>query len=259
MPTSSPPDLQRPGTGRTAIGQSQGIAVDYTLTPEDFDRMHLIARVSSRSPESVRWTELALYFETDFGDRIRKRPFVAVVEGHSILPNERLKRQFAAMGSLRRALDWFEDSDLADKLQRTVELEIGDPELTASEVLDALLRRGVLTVGEAGEPKVADARLVEFQNKRIGFEKRMTATKPQPRPELPSFTAALAWLYPGDDLSERARALAFERDFGMPERTVRNTLAIEAGRVEGKVGPWVQPMLVALRWFDRAGWEASRG
>lgn len=219
-----------PPTGRdAAINQPQEIVVDYILTPDDFDRMHLLARISSRGPDSLRWTELAIYFDTEFADKIRKRPFVGLVEGHSIVPGERLKRQFAAVGSLRRALDWFEDSDLADNLQRAVELEIGDPELSATEVL----------------------------------EKLKWCLKPQPelvltesrRPDLPSLTAALAWLYPGDDLSERALALAFERDFGMLERTVRNTLAIEAGRVKGKVGPWVKPMLVALRWIDRAAWE----
>ncbi|MBX9816059.1 MAG: hypothetical protein K2X76_15280 [Sphingomonas sp.] len=67
---------------------------------------------------------------------------------------------------------------------------------------------------------------------------------------------ALAWLYPGED-SDNAKARAFQRDFGMPERTTRLALAAEAGRTEAKAGPWVAAIVKALRYLDRDAWEAD--
>ncbi|MBA3864603.1 MAG: hypothetical protein C0517_11750 [Erythrobacter sp.] len=209
-----------------AITDLKETDLEYSLTIDDLDKMRLIARVSSQAPGTARWTELALYVDPHFAAKTRKRPFIAVAEGHSIIPGERLKRQFVASGSLTKALAWFDDSELANDLQRAVGIEIGDIAASGAVVLA-----------------------------RLSADEAVTAPIDQPRPALTSLTAALAWLYPGEGLSDRARALAFERDFGLNERTVRNIMAIEGGRVDGKVGPWVAPMLAALRWFDRQAWD----
>lgn len=208
----------------------------FRITDDDFDFMEEIARVSSHRAGATRWTELAVYHRPG-----ENRPFVAVSEGVSIVPGEKLRRQHAAMGTLDRAMNWFEGSELRDQLADAVDRWVEQHKARQDRTLDRL-QLGLAKIKAARDKDVLPM-LPPGHTLRID------------RSELPSFTAALAWLYPGDDLSERARALAFERDFGMPERTVRNTLAIEAGRVEGKVGPWVQPMLAALRWFDRAAWE----
>ena len=173
----------------------------HAITDDDLTRMKEIARVSSRAPGEPRWTELAV-----FHDPGANRPWVAVAEGHSTMPGERLKRTSIAAGTLDRALSWFSAGEMADSLIHIVRLEVAAQ---------------------------------------------------QPRQAFETLSDALAWLYPGD-LSDRARALAFERDFGMPERTTRNAMSIEAGRTEGQLGPWVRALLAALRYFDREAWEAGR-
>lgn len=208
----------------------------FRITPDDLADMQQIARVTSYTTESLRWTELGVYHRPG-----ENRPFVVVTEGHSIVPGEKLRFQFAAMGTLDRAMNWFEGSTLRDELAEKVDAwQAGiDQSVTA-------FRTGKVSIADEQE-------LLSGRRSLADHEQRDQA----PRATFTSFTAALTWLYPRDDLSERALAIAFERDFGMPERTVRNTLAIEAGRVEGKVGPWVQPMLVALRFMDRKAWEAA--
>lgn len=237
-----------PGRGaelsRTVARLREQDMAGFRITADDFDLMKEVARVSSYRDGALRWTELAVYYRPG-----QNRPFVVVSEGHSRVAGEKLRRQYAAMGTLDRAMNWFEGSELRDELAAAVD-RWTDGATEWQEKIDAMVSSSPTEIHPrpdsilGGNAKAARAR---------------RGWSALPSPDLPSFTAALAWLYPGDDLSERARALAFERDFGMPERTVRNTLAIEAGRVEGKVGPWVQPLLVALRWFDRVAWEKSRG
>lgn len=193
-PSLSPP---RPGAA-IALKENE---MRHAITDDDLSGMKEIARVSSRAPGEPRWTELAVFHHAG-----ANRPWVAVAEGHSMVPGERLKRTTMAAGTLDRALSWFSAGEMADSLIHIVRLAVAEQ---------------------------------------------------QPRQAFETLTAALAWLYPGD-LSDRARALAFERDFGMPERTTRNAMAIEAGRTEGQLGPWVSVVLAALRYFDREAWEAGR-
>ena len=186
---------------------------NFHLTDADFATMTQIARVTSRESGAARWTELAIYHRPG-----ANRPFVAVTEGHSVVAGETLRRQYAAMGTLDRAMNWFDGSALRDRL----------------------------------------AAAVDAWQRRAGTGPTRVGSAPAARPAFATLTEALAWLYPGD-LSERNRALALERDFGMPERTTRATLAIEAGRANGNVGAWVPMLLAALRYFDREAWEAGRG
>lgn len=220
----------------------------FRITPDDLANMEQVARVSSWTPESLRWTELGVYHRPG-----ENRPFVAVTEGHSIVPREKLRFQYAAMGTLDRAMNWFDGSALRDELA-------GKVDAWQNAATEKRVYIGAFTTEAFGEGEPA---FIQWEGQHATWPVDVLFPGDEivrtPRSAFTSMSEALAWLYPGDDLSERARALAFERDFGMPERTVRNTLAIEAGRVEGKVGPWVPPMLVALRFMDRRAWEASRG
>ena len=237
MTSIAPPSDRGAQLSRQVARLRENDMAGFRITPDDLADMEQIARVSSWTPESLRWTELGVYHRTG-----ENRPFVVVSEGHSIIPNEKLRFQYAAMGTLDRAMSWFDGSTLREEL--------------ADKVADWQVRmdRSVAAF-RAGKVSIADQQAVLSGQRSLDEHEQRD---PTPRAAFTSFTDALTWLYPRDDLSERALALAFERDFGMPERTVRNTLAIEAGRVVGKVGPWVQPMLVALRFMDRKAWEASR-
>jgi hypothetical protein len=66
---------------------------------------------------------------------------------------------------------------------------------------------------------------------------------------------ALSWLYP-DIKTETALAAAYEVDWGVPMRTVRNALREE--RETGKLTPWVKAFIGALMHFDREAFHAAR-
>jgi hypothetical protein len=218
---------------------------DFQITREDLAQMEQIARVSSRADGADRWTELAVYYRAG-----ANRPFVPVVEGHSSRPGEKIRFQHAAMGTLDRAMNWFEGSKLRDELAAAV------PD--AHEVIYPTGGRApkMWRTTAYPEPYSQDEeRLIEDS---VASHPLNGRTRGYSGPE--RLTDVLAWLYPSDQArSSREQALDFERDFGVPERTTRNTLAIEAGRTEGKVGPWLKPFVSALRFFDRAAWEATRG
>lgn len=225
----------------------------FRVTHDDLAGLDQIARVSSRFGDASRWTELAVYYRPG-----ENRPFVAVSEGHSVVPGEKLRFQYAAMGTLDRAMNWFEPSLLRDELAALMDrIELEWASLQDMKDKDMGLVDYVPPCDRTLSPP--GAYMPAVRPERLSVPSPSKDVVKGPVSAFAGLNEALTWLYPGDDLSERARALAFERDFGMPERTIRNTLAIEAGRVEGKVGPWVQPMLIALRFMDRNAWEASRG
>lgn len=200
----------------------------FVVTPADLESMTEIARVSSREPvlgKQSRWTELAIYYRAGWS-----RPFVAVTLGMSNRPGEDQRFQYAAMGTLERAVNWFQGSHLRDELAASIPADWAPPTTTPSPLDPTITSRLC--------PK--DERQAE-----IGYRGE------------PTLTAALQWLY-GEGDTDRAFALKFERDFAVTERNTRNTLAIEAGRTEGKVGPWLPPFIAALRYFDRHRWQASR-
>jgi hypothetical protein len=200
----------------------------FVVTAADLPSMTEIARVSSREPvlgKQSRWTELAIYYRAGW-----TRPYIAVTEGKSIIPGEKQRFQYAAMGTLERAVNWFEGSRLRDELAAAIPADWAPPAQSPGAA-ERLISAGL------GTPEERAA--------AVGYRGD------------PTLTAALAWLY-GDAHSDRAHALAFERDFGVPERTTRNTLSIEAGRTEGKVGPWLQPFLAALRYFDWQKWTKDQ-
>jgi hypothetical protein len=235
----------------------------YVVTPDDLASMEEIARVSSREPvlgKQSRWTELAIYYRPDWA-----RPFVAVTEGKSAIPGEKQRFQYAAMGTLERAVGWFQGSELRDELAASI------PDLWTSGALPSRPGKTIFDEQAAGEglgpiPVYATSLADPLPLKR-GEDGTLTlntdnvwsaGNEASGYEGQPALTDVLAWLYGKDFGSDRALALAFEKDFGVPERTTRNTLAIEAGRAVGKVGPWLQPFLAALRFFDRRRWQAGR-
>lgn len=73
-----------------------------------------IAAASSKGDGRPRWTEIYVYrLPAEQLARLgTKREFVAEVMGKSNLPGERTKRRRIAAGTLERALDWIDDTDL---------------------------------------------------------------------------------------------------------------------------------------------------
>ncbi len=105
----------------------------FRITDDDFDFMEEIARVSSHRAGATRWTELAVYHRPG-----ENRPFVAVSEGVSIVPGEKLRRQHAAMGTLDRAMNWFEGSELRDQLADAVDRWVEQHKARQDRTLDRL-------------------------------------------------------------------------------------------------------------------------
>lgn len=227
------------GTLARHIARAKERDMNFVITPEDLTGMEQIARVSSRGPalgaadfggHPQRWTELAIYYRKGMN-----RPFVPVVEGRSSIRGEKMRFQYAAMGTLERAVNWFQGSHLRDELLAAIP-EDWQPQPAGGELAQDL--------GEAG-PALARA--------------------DEPHDDEPPFyrgpdrlTEVLRWLYPHAS-SDLALATAFEKDFGVPARSARNTLAIEDGRAIGNVGPWLPPFIAAMRFFDKRTWEKRRG
>lgn len=198
-------------------------------------QMEEIARVSGWAEGKRVWTELAVYYRSGF-----IRQFVAVVEGKTtgeqgFVP----KFKATASGTLDRALAWFEDSALTQKLYEMIPEGIEAQWPTANQVSAAI---------DAGRDFIADRK------------PKLVADAPLPRvrvvgyPGAAKLVDALAWLYP----EIAAPSKLVERDFGMPSRTVRHAMSIEAGETAGNQGAWVQLFIASLRYFDRELWQACR-
>lgn len=69
---------------------------------------------------------------------------------------------------------------------------------------------------------------------------------------------ALLWLYPAAtvDTSDLHLAKLFEKDWGVPERTIRHTLAQQRDKKE--LPSWCLAFIGALQHFDRAAFHAMR-
>lgn len=235
------------------------------VRPEHLRQMETIASVSSYDSGKSRWTDLGLYYRRGFN-----RPFVAVVEGVSNVPNEETRFKFMAAGTLDRALSWFEGSDLRDHLAlavpedaaarypsandiqeaRAVERAVrGAVERAVQDAIDHGVLTGMSTVAQAlddarypvdwPEASAPALRVIGITTDRLG--------------------EVLTWLYP-DLVSVSAMSSRMERDFGMPARTVRRAIAIEQGTAipAGEQGAWVGMFLKAMRCFDRELWAAGQ-
>jgi hypothetical protein len=67
---------------------------------------------------------------------------------------------------------------------------------------------------------------------------------------------AIGWLYDNVGATDAAMALWFEKDWGVPERSVRHTLKQE--RDGQDLPPWCKAFLGALQHFDREAFHATR-
>lgn len=175
----------------------------------------MIAEASSQHVyefESDLWTELSLWWL----DTLDK-PFIAVVEGKvsEDAPGDMVNRfRSVQAGTLDRAIGWFDPTDLRDDLVENI----------PADARDIFVDANTLRARKAQE--------------RRGY----------PGPD--DFGQAIAWLYEGKDLSASAMAKAFERDFGVPWRTVYNAM-------KGQGTGWMTGIVRALRYFDRGAWRAK--
>ncbi len=225
---------------------------NHNVTPADLESMEEIARVSSWTAGKRVWTELAIYYRQGHA-----RPFVAVVEGRvasgavSDQDQRPLVPRFKSMpaGTLDRAFNWFEGSELRDRLAAAIP-EHYEQRVTIDRAIEEATKRGVLK----GAKNIADA----IDRTRITHlppgEPISMRIVGYPGPDV--LAAALRWLYP--DPTAGALARLMEEDFGMPARTVRHALSIEAGTTEGNSAPWVQMFITTLRCFDRELWMAGK-
>lgn len=92
----------------------------FHITPADLDQMTPIARVSSYQPDKTTWTELAVYYR----DR-HDRPWIGVVEGRTDALDMSNRFQAMAGGTLDRVMNWFEASNLRDRLAAQVGEVVG--------------------------------------------------------------------------------------------------------------------------------------
>jgi hypothetical protein len=204
----------------------------FLIRKRDLANMQEIARV--RGPGERTWTELAIYYRGGHA-----RPFVAVVEGLSVEAHHVQNFRTMSAGTVDRAFNWFDPSNLRDAL---------------AEKLQAI----DLTSFKANAAAQPRDRHIDARRRARGWDTAPAGYKGPDR-----LTDVLPWLYEGawdgavQTPTERWYGLAFERDFGVSERTVRNTLAIEAGRAGGKIGPWVAPFIAAMRYFDRNHWRCT--
>jgi hypothetical protein len=198
----------------------------FHVAKADLDSMVEIARVSSYEPDKKAWTELALYYR----GAAASRPWVPVVEGLTDALDMSDRFQAAMMGTVERAMAWFEASNLRDRLSEKVEAFLNDRRAPIDKALK-----------DAIEPVAVARPLIAIRV--VGI----TAS---------CFGEVLAWLYP-DAPSDAARTAMLETDFGMPARTARRALQIEAGTATGEPGAWVNMFMVAMRFFDRELWIAG--
>lgn len=258
----------------------------FHITPADLEQMTQVARVSSYQPDKLTWTELAVYFR----DR-HDRPWVGIVEGRTDALDMSNRFQGMAGGTLERVMNWFEASNLRDRLAEEVSDVIGDRDPVdvgrrlAQEREQAnrqafLENLPPLDNGDrhhAAEVERRGGRIdaVQFGGDSLRGDFLLSTAPPVGDPAridrgvrsiamslrvvgitTDSFGEALRWLYP-DAATDSARTTCLERDFGMPARTARRALAVEDGGVIGEPGAWVNMFLIALRFFDRELWVAG--
>lgn len=174
-----------------------------------------------------RWTELGLYFRP--GERY---PFLAEVVGRSTVAGEQDMRRQRQGKSIAAACMLF---DHASRLTDQV----------VEQVQAWLEMRGARTdaaAGVTGRP----APVIRW-NGAGGLR------------------GALEWLYgdqgDGAELTEGGLSMLFEKDWGVPARTVRHTLQNEkagASQPDGGRPSWCNAFLGALQHFDREAFLATR-
>lgn len=191
------------------------------INPTDIDvsGADVVAFASSDRQGARQWTELGVFFIPSADGRV----FLARAEGCSRVEGQTTRRRAVYVGTLDRALEFFDDSELADAVR-----------LQARDWLDRNLKRVEEAVGRCrGAP--------------IGF---LGAG---------GLLGALRWLYRDEEASWNENVLsgALAQDFGVPARTVRDALQKE--REGNELPSWCRAFLASLMHFDRAAFHAAAG
>ena len=184
----------------------------------------IIGFATSAAPGRNRWTELAVYSLPDASGRA----FLSEITGRSSLPGEATRRKRVYVGTIERALEFFDDdSDLAESVR-----------ISARDWHDRNADRVKADV------------LAQREAERASREARKP---PAAGYQGTTLLQLVSWLY-GDAQAGKAARLA--EDFGVPRRTVAHALDQEQAG-EGLTG-WAKAFVSAMRWFDRDGWQAAR-
>jgi hypothetical protein len=188
-------------------------------TNYDTSRMERIAFASSHGPDNqLRWTELALYYAPE-GIRPSHpgRKFVSESIGATKVRGEVEFRRQRAGKSIEEVSRVFDNSRLHDEIV---------------EQAQAWLDK---------HPEIAGREPPEIQFDGAG-----------------GLRGALLWLYPAAtrETSDLHLAKLFEKDWGVPERTVRHTLKQETDKQA--LPSWCLAFLGALQHFDRDAFHACR-
>lgn len=187
----------------------------------DLTQAETIAFVSSRTgDQQTHWTELAVRYLPNADGRA----FFAEVLGQTAVAGQTQRRRAIYVGSIARALEFFDQGDLFDSVQIQVadwaDRNAGRLERDLKQLREVERRKHGAPIGFTGEGGLA---------------------------------GALRWLY--GDISEGGASMRLELDFGVPNRTVRHALRQQA---EGKpLTGWAKGFLSALLFFDRAQFQAA--
>lgn len=189
----------------------------------DVSGADVVAFVSSDRPGVQQWTELAIFYLPGADGRC----FVARTEGLSRVEGQTTRRRAIYVGSMDRALGFFDAGDLAN----SVYIQAGD-----------WLERNGHSIGN----DIAAAQAAERGRKvHAGAPRGYTGS---------TLLGAVAWLY-GDAQAGKAARLA--EDFGVPRRTVAHALDQEQGGSD--LTGWSRAFVSALMHFDRDAFHAMKG
>lgn len=197
--------------------------MNQTSKPLEIDTAsaETVAFVSSRVDDrQTNWTELGVYYVPNADGRC----FLAQAIGRTTIRGQTQRKREVYVGSLQRALDSFDASELADSIQ-----------LQAEDWLERNPGR------------------VEADVKQLREVERRPAAAPIGFTGEGGMIGALQWLY-GADLSPGALSAHLDRDFGVPGRTVRHALKQEADGVA--LTGWAKAFVSALLFFDRGQFKA---
>ena len=255
----------------------------------DLAGMAEVARVSSYVEGVEVWTELAVYWREH-----ETRPWVGVVEGRTNAADRTDRFKAMAAGTMDRVANWFEGSRLRDQLLSGVEQHLTIDGKVSTTIRDEAHQRARYAstldeyvaaaryVNVSGVPlmvpgeEIKLGRIDPAKEEQAGraiaaslgerytpppFATFSTAT---PKLRIVGITTdrlreALDWLYP-ETVTVGGLSVALERDFGMPARTVRRAISIEADASgeAGEQGAWVRMFLNAMKCFDRELWAAGQ-
>jgi hypothetical protein len=186
------------------------IALDCT----DLER---VAHADNNNGRRDAWTELSIFYRPcpDTGRNFISEVRARYKSGDGPQRGRDMVRR-VYVGSITRALEFFDESQLTDSV-----------ELQADDWIDRNAKRLAQAIADSSQNKPRQAPIEGYAGGN-------------------GLTGALSWLYEGEsgDLSKRIAA-----DFGVSDRTVRDALKKEQDGQ--KLSGWVLAFIAALSAFDR--------